>query len=180
MRRLVLPLIGALALAATLAGASAASARGAKILEFETMAPVTGAFVGSANPIRGIPGGGIAWKIASAEGELKGDGTLELTVTGLVLNGGSAAINGTNPVGTFEATVSCQTTDATGAAAVVNVTTAPFPATTGAATAGGGNAHVEAKLSLPHPCIAPIVFVRSGLPNTLEANRAWFAATGAP
>ena len=37
----------------------------------------------------------------------------------------------------------CQSIDANGAAAVVNVSTNAFPATTGAATAGVGNAHVE-------------------------------------
>jgi hypothetical protein len=34
-----------------------------------------------------------------------------------------------------------------------------------------GNAKVEAQLTLPQPCIAPIVFVTS-------AGGAWFAATG--
>jgi hypothetical protein len=52
-----------------------------------------------------------------------------------------------------------------------NILTDPFPATTGPASAGGGNAKIEADVSLPQPCIAPIVFVTS-------AGGSWFAATG--
>jgi hypothetical protein len=52
-----------------------------------------------------------------------------------------------------------------------NILTDPFPATTGLASAGGGNAKIEADLSLPSPCIAPIIFVTS-------AGGSWFAATG--
>ncbi len=66
----------------------------------------------------------------------------------------------------FEAIVSCQTISATGAATVTNVSTAPFPAST------AGNSDINATVSLPHPCIAPIVFV-FGAPNV-----GWFAATG--
>ncbi len=46
-----------------------------------------------------------------------------------------------------------------------------FPATTGPASSGGGNSEIETNVSLPHPCIAPIVFVTS-------PGGAWFAATG--
>ena len=169
MKRLVFAVLGALALAATLAVASAASARGSTIMEFNVMAPVAGPFVGNANPIRGINGGGVAWQIGSAEGELRADGRLELTVTGLVL-----VPTGANPVRLFRATVSCLVNDAT---TPVNVSTDPVPATLGPAAEGGGNAHIEAKLALPHPCIAPIVFVNNG---TVAAPGQWFAVTGAP
>jgi hypothetical protein len=76
------------------------------------------------------------------------------------------ALQGTNPIPDFEAIVSCQTISATGAATVTNVSTAPFPAST------AGNSDINATVSLPHPCIAPIVFV-FGAPNV-----GWFAATG--
>ena len=85
---------------------------------------------------------------------------------GLVLASGGAA--GTNPVANFRGLVSCLTDDAT---PVVNSSTVDFPATTGPASAGGGNADIEADLDLPSPCIAPIVFVTSG-------GGSWFAATG--
>jgi hypothetical protein len=169
MNRLVFAVLSALALATTLAVASAASARGTTIMEFNVMAPVAGPFVGSKNPIRGINGGGVEWRLGSAEGELKADGSLELRVTGLVL-----APTGANPVAMFRATVSCLVNDATHP---VNVSTDPVPATTGPAAQGGGNARIEARLALPHPCIAPIVFVNNG---TVPAPGQWFAITGAP
>jgi hypothetical protein len=173
MRRIGFALLGALALASVLALATTAIAReddhkdreGRTILEFDTMSTVQGPYVGAANPIRGINGGGIPWEITAAEGELSSNGKLEVRVVGLVL-----ATTHANPVATFKATVSCQSIVA-GAAAVVNVSTDPVPATQGPAAAGGGNARIEAQLSLPHPCIGPIVFVGN-------AGGAWFAATG--
>ena len=74
-------------------------------------------------------------------------------------------LQGTNPVPQFDAIVSCQTISAAGAATVTNVSTAAFPAST------VGNADINATVSLPHPCIAPIVFVASPVFG-------WFAATG--
>jgi hypothetical protein len=142
---------------------------GPKILEFQTMVGVPQAFTGQTNKalIRDVPGGGIPWTLTSAKGELSTSGKLEITVTGLVLAAGANA--GTNPVGNFRGLVSCLTDAST--PAVVNVSTGDFAATTGAATAGGGNAKIEATLDLPNPCIAPIVFVTS-------PGGAWFAATG--
>ncbi|HXQ38721.1 MAG TPA: hypothetical protein VN843_32265, partial [Anaerolineales bacterium] len=58
-----------------------------------------------------------------------------------------------------------------------NIPTELFPATTGLASAGGGNATIVADLSLPSPCIAPIIFV-TGPPNATNPIGAWFAATG--
>ena len=74
-------------------------------------------------------------------------------------------LQGTNPVPQFDAIVSCQTISAAGAATVTNVSTAAFPAST------VGNADINATVSLPHPCIAPIVFAASPVFG-------WFAATG--
>ena len=78
---------------------------------------------------------------------------------GLVL-----ATTGTNPVTSFRALVSCQTV-VDDAAAVVNVSTAAFPATT------TGDSKIAATVSLPSPCFAPIVFVTS-------PGGSWFAVTG--
>jgi hypothetical protein len=156
--------------------ASSTFAKSPTIMEFSTMVGVPRPYTGSINAIRGISGGGLPWVIGAAEGELKQSGKLELTVTGLVIDPNDPAAiaagrAGMNPSASFKAIVSCQSLDATGAATVVNVSTDPFPATTGLASAGGGNAYVEAQLSLPSPCIAPIVFVTS-------PTGAWFAATG--
>ncbi|HTD79941.1 MAG TPA: hypothetical protein VK898_20060, partial [Chloroflexota bacterium] len=76
-------LVGTLLIAALMVPALSAGARdseGRKVLEFETMAPVTGPFVGTANPIRGLGGGGLPWVIASGSGELAANGALEVRV----------------------------------------------------------------------------------------------------
>jgi hypothetical protein len=138
-----------------------------KILQFQTMVGVAGPFVGSANPIRGINGGGLPWQITEAAGKLSSNGKVEVTVQGLVLLDGApvpVALQGTNPIANFRAIVSC-TTVVDGAAATSNIATDPFPATV------TGDSKIEAQVNLPHPCIAPIIFVGPS-PTT------WFAATG--
>lgn len=144
---------------------SQATAREPKVLEFDTMVGIPQAFTGVQAPIRGINGGGLPWTVSSASGELKANGELEVSVQGLVLATGINA--GSNPISTFRAAVSCLQSDGS----TMNVFTDPYPATTGPATSGGGNAEIEAQLSLPQPCIAPIIFVTS-------PGRSWFASTG--
>lgn len=140
----------------------------ATILKFSTMAPVTGPFVGPANPVRGIPGGGLPWKLTSAKGVLKADGELEVRVRGLVLAGGPPNLVGTNPIAKFRAIVSCLSDDGMGHVVTVNTPTAAFPATT------TGNSEIEATVSLPNPCVAVLVFVGPAV----SPNLAWFAVTG--
>jgi len=138
-----------------------------KILSFETMAGVVRPFTGAANPIRNVPGGGIPWTLSEAKGDLRTDGRIRVRVLGLVLAEGPRA--GTNPVAQFKAIVSCLTpmADATGAlvVATVNRSTNTFPASP------EGDSEIEDVVSLPTPCIAPIVFVTS-------PTGSWFAATG--
>jgi len=141
------------------------TAKTPKILEFDTMVGVPQALTGATNPIRGINGGGIPWTIASGRGELTVSGHLEIKVRGLVFAAGPNT--GSNTVTSFRAIVSCLDANA----AVVNVPTGSFPATTGPASSGGGNANIEADLTVPAPCIAPLVFVTS-------PGLSWFASTG--
>jgi hypothetical protein len=146
------------------------TARESKVLEFSSMTGVPRPYTGAVNAIRGIPGGGLPWVVASAEGELKSNGKLEIVVRGLLIdpNDPAAIANGragTNPSPTVKATVSCLSKDASGAATTVNVSTAAFPAD------AMGNATIEDMVSLPMPCIAPIIFVGS-------PTGAWFASTG--
>jgi hypothetical protein len=143
---------------------STAGAKEPKILEFDTMVGIPAGLTGAQSqvPLRNINGGGIPWTLTDASGELRANGHLEISVQGLVL-----ATTGSNPSATFRGLVSCVKSDGTFA----NILTAPFPATTGPASAGGGNAEIEADVALPQPCIAPIIFVTSGGGN-------WFAATG--
>jgi hypothetical protein len=138
------------------------------ILTFETMAAVSGPFVGATNPIRGINGGGLPWIIARGGGELNASGHLEVHVRGLVLAETPPvppALRGTNPVPSFRAVVSCLSIDGGGAMTTVTLSTDTFRATP------TGDAHLEATVALPSPCLAPIIFVTS---PTLS----WFAVTG--
>jgi hypothetical protein len=131
-----------------------------KILQFDTMVGVVRPFTGATNAIRGVGGGGQPWAVAEAKGELRVDGRLEIEVKGLVL-----VSTGQNPAATFRAIVSCLTTADGLTVTTTNVMTDEFPATV------DGDSEIEAVVSLPSPCIAPIVFV------TNAAGR-WFAATG--
>ena len=161
--------VAAIGLVPVVAANSSAGADPGLILKFNVMTPVTGPYTGNSNPIRTVPGGGLPWIITAGTGSLTRDGHVLIHVRGLVLAEQSpvpAALQGTNPIPNFKAIVSCQTIGATGAAIITNVSTAPFPAST------AGNSDINATVSLPHPCIAPIVFV-FGAPNF-----GWFATTG--
>ena len=152
-------LLGA-ALALLLACGSASAQSDKVVIDFRSMAPVSGPFVGATNPIRGLGGGGIPWRIDEGRGELRRDGRLDIRVRGLVL-----ATTLANPVAAFRGVVSCQVIAADGTPGFLNVSTADFPATP------QGDADIEAMLELPGQCFAPIVFV------TNSAGR-WFAVTG--
>ncbi len=172
MKRLLLVMLSAsLFLSAFFAGSvSTASARETKILEFDTMVGVPRPYTGATNAIRGVPGGGLPWVVSSVEGELKASGELEIQVFGLVFDPNdpdviARGIGGTNTVPNFKAIVSCLSKDANGNPTTVNVSTGLFPADS------AGNSKIEAQVSLPQPCIAPIIFVTS-------PGGAWFAATG--
>ncbi len=173
--RSVLTILALLALllgAFVLKPAAQVAADSPAILKFGTMAGVSKPYTGSTNPLRGINGGGLPWVLSAAEGKLTTSGKLEVQVRGLVIDPNdptaiARGVAGTNPSASFKAIVSCQTADG----GVMNVATGNFPATTGAASAGGGDAEIEATVALPHPCIAPLVFVAS-------PGGAWFAVTG--
>lgn len=147
--------------------ASNASAKESKIMEFDSMVGVPAGLTGAQSqvPLRGINGGGVPWMVGSAHGELSASGKLEIEIQGLVFAAGPNI--GKNTVTSFRALVSCVTSNGS----VQNILTDAFPATTGAASDGGGNAHIETRVNLPQPCIAPIVFVTS-------PGGSWFAATG--
>lgn len=164
--------VPAIAMASNTDGTSGGRAPAAStvpnVVKFDVMTTVTGPYVGGANPIRGLSGGGFPWEVREAKGEVDTDGTVMVKVRGLVLahqDPVPPAKQGTNPIPQLKAIVSCRTINA-GAPAVVNVETPPAPATT------TGDATIEGTVSLPSPCIAPIVFVTS-------PTNAWFAATGA-
>lgn len=164
---LALVLLSAIFLAGV---ASPASADESKVLEFNTMIGVPRPYTGAANAIRGVPGGGLPWVIEFGKGKLSMDGWVDVKVKGLVFDPNdpaaiAAGVAGRNTVPNFRVIVSCLSKDASGNAITVNVRTDLFPADE------EGNAHIKAMLTLPQPCIAPILFVTS-------PGGAWFAATG--
>ncbi len=159
MKRILLVLFACVFALATAVPAAAGQspAESPKVLQFGNMEAVTGPFVGTLFPDRGVPGGGLPWIISSGEGELHLDGTIEVHVRGLVLE------SGMNPVTSFKALVSCFDFDGN----VVNVSTGEFPASS------EGDSDIKDTVSeLPDPCFAPIVFVTSPAGS-------WFAVHGA-
>src|SRR6266568_1954243 len=107
---------------------------------------------------------------ASATGELRADGQLTVSVRGLVLAPAEPVpgnLQGTNPAPTFHAVISCQSVDDSGAPMLASVRTADVPASP------SGDADISATVTLPQPCLAPIVFVSGG-----AGVGSWFAATG--
>ncbi|MGH3084830.1 MAG: hypothetical protein ACRDNP_12415 [Gaiellaceae bacterium] len=142
---------------------AAGSSGGETVLKFDTMVGVDAPFSGQPeNAIRGIPGAGAPWRLDSVEGKLNSDGRLKIEVEGLVL-----VRTGLNPQAAFRGAVSCLTTDGT-TVSTVNRVTEQFPATIPA-----GDSEINAKVSLPSPCVAPIVFVMNA------GGTSWFAVTGA-
>jgi hypothetical protein len=141
------------------------------LLAGSTLAGVSGIYVGSANPLRGIAGGGFPWVISEGRFQLKANGEFEVDVQGLVIDPSNATaqakgIAGVNPLPFFFATLSC--TDNTGA--TTNVNTGTFPATS------TGNAMIDQTISLPASCFAPLVFVRGSASGSSVGP--WFAVSG--
>jgi hypothetical protein len=164
---------GAAALVSGLAVQGVAASTGpgpATVVKFATMTPVTGPYVGPANPVRGVPGGGLPWVLTAATGSLKSDGHLLVMVRGLVLADQPSvppALRLTNPFADFRALVSCQSIGPGNTAVITNVSTGDFKADP------AGDSKIDATVNLPRPCIAPIVFVTG--PSGVDV---WFAATG--
>jgi hypothetical protein len=131
------------------------------ILSFGTMIGNHGPFIGSQNPIRGIPAGGAAWVVlGGAQGQLTSDGQLNIQVSGLVL-----VSTLMNPVANFRGLVSCLSIGDDGSVTTVNISTGDFPADM------DGNSSICDTVALPAPCFAPIIFVTS-------TAGMWFATTG--
>src|SRR4051794_30182272 len=130
MRRAILLGLALVVVSALAVQTTAASDNDATVLRFKTMTGVVEPFVGTANPVRGLNGGGLPWVLDRAEGRLRSDGRIDVRVEGLVLARRApvrADLQGTNPVPQFRAIVSCLTPDGT-AVSTVNVATALVPA----------------------------------------------------
>jgi hypothetical protein len=142
----------------------------ALIMKFDTLTPVAGPYANSGHAVRGIAGGALPWVVEAGSGSLSRDGHLLVRIRGLVLASDPsvpASLRGTNPFSAFRAVVSCLSVSPDGTAGVTNVSTGDFEANS------SGNSDIDARVSLPRPCIAPIVLVTG--PSGAER---WFAVTG--
>lgn len=140
----------------------------AVVLRFSTMYGVDGPFIGDENPQRNIPGDDLPWQIRDADGVLLADGTLTITVRGLVFPNRADVPKeqrGINDEDEFRGVVSCLSEGDEGVT-VVNRVTKGFPASR------AGNAVINARVQLPNPCVEPVVFIVAG--DELD----WLAVTG--
>lgn len=156
LRRLLVGALGALTLVG--AGTAAVGAQNDTLISFDSM---TGVAAGGTNVQndRGIFSGGAPWVITSGTGTVDHQGDVSVQVTGLII----PVLNPPhNPIGMFNATVSCLTPDG-----VMNVTTGPFAAN------AAGDSTINATVALPHPCKSPEVFV--GTISSKTGAFVWFA-----
>ena len=99
------------------AGAALADQR---IIDFDTMSGLDGPFLGNANPIRGVDGGGLPWVLDGARGRVDADGKVDVSVDGLIIPASSGF--GFNPAPFFRLVISCLSVEG-GLVSVVNITT---------------------------------------------------------
>lgn len=140
------------------------------IMKFGSLTPVTSPHANSTGTVRGIAGSGLPWVVKTGSGLLSRDGHLVVRIRGLVLAADPsvpASLRGTNPFPAFRAVVSCLSTGPESTTAVVNVSTGDFEANS------CGNSDIDARVSLPQTCTAPIVLVTG--PGGADF---WLAVTG--
>jgi hypothetical protein len=117
-----------------------------------------------------VVGAALPWVITHGDGTVRADGQVEVNVRGLVQAREQPVPSnqqGMNPNPTFVVIVSCVTTQGSGTPHDASVSTPAFTAS------AVGDAHVEAMVTLPTPCLAPVLFVAGN-------DQAWIAVTGAP
>jgi hypothetical protein len=169
MLKRLAPVVGALAFLFAAAATPAAAASTQTLVSFDRAFGDSSPFLGATGAVRGVNAAGLPWQVSDAHATLLTDGTLFVSVRGLVIaNDPSvpAGLRGVNPVPAFAAVVSCITTSAAGAITTTNLTTANF------AAGPAGDDDLVQQLALPEPCVAPVVLVTS--PNA----GVWFAAMG--
>lgn len=148
-------LIGALAATLLAVGAVAADP-GTKVLDANLVGIPASA---AGQSLLGVTGGGLPWVLDRGDARLFADGRLQVRVHHLVLAAGGAA--GTNPIPFGRAIVVCN-----GGAATVMTDLVPY--------SPDGDARVDARIDLPSPCLAPVVFFA----GQTAAGPRWFAVSG--
>jgi hypothetical protein len=128
--------LGALAAVGVLGTTAAVAATTDDLLR----APVQGSLTTDPKGLFGSNPGGAPWQITSGEAKVEADGTVKVSIVGLVIPG-----VGVGPVRTVSASVACNNVKA--------ATTDPVP------FSSAGNAEIKATLNLPARCIAPAVLI---------------------
>jgi hypothetical protein len=168
MKRSTSVILGSLALLAIASGVPAKEGSHT-LLAFDTMYGVDGPFIGETNAIRGVVGDELPWVLRVGKGTLKTNGHLKMKIRGLVFKNDPSVVPpekiGINDSPQFRALVSCLTEQGSSVASV-SVTSTGFAATT------SGNSEIDTMLTLPNPCVAPVVFVMAG-----DEDK-WFAVVG--
>lgn len=114
----------------------------------------------------GVVSGGAPWVIREGSASIH-EGKLEVEVSGLLLGAGAPPnlVGTVGPVQMVAASVVCGGSGGTVAATTNAVSLSSL-----------GDAHVESRITLPSPCLAPVVLVRIANPGTQPG--AFIAATG--
>ena len=114
----------------------------------------------------GVNACGKVWALGSGEAERNTNGTLRVTLRGLVLNDASVGKFNGSPDGVDAVAIAviCGGTNAAVAAQTEPVALSPK-----------GDAQIESKLTLPQHCFAPVVIVRERYEGKIGG---WLAATG--
>ena len=107
--------------------------------------------------VAGVTGAGHAWSIEEGNAKLFSDGRVLVNVEGLLL-----FPEGTQPAANVRVAVSCNG----GATADDIVRSDPVPL-----SQPEGDMHFNQRLTLPSPCLTPVIFVTS-------LGGGWFATTG--
>jgi hypothetical protein len=140
---------------------TASSARGASV----TDAPLA-ACSPDKGPIGAVKPCGKVWKLSSGQATLGADGTIKVTLHGLVLDDTSVGNANGTPDGVDAVAVAVSCNAVTGSA--------PSAQTEPMALSHAGDATIDAKLELPQSCASPRVLVRERYEGKIGG---WLAAT---
>jgi hypothetical protein len=101
--------------------------------------------------IGGVPSGGVPWIVAEGKASVSGSGKLEVEVQGLLLTTGAppALVGTVGPVQMVAASLVCGGSGGAVAGSTDGVPLSP-----------AGNAGIEATVTVPATCMAPVILVR--------------------
>ena len=157
--RVKLVLIGAAVSASMMAFSpdnGAGSRAGRRLLGFQTMYGVEGAFLGASSAGSKRVGDERPWRVSEAQGSIDAAGYVHATIRGLVLANDPAVPprkRGRNDQPRFRLVLSCLTQDEDGVLVSTQISTRGFPAT------DRGDCEIDDSLRLPEPCVAPVLYV---------------------